>query len=180
MTGDSLNDCTAAFVKWYEKTYNTPCELGAYIPATMFHGWKAAWDHNLPTLDDVKGIVRPSELSSTEATPAQLPKSGVIGSDISDIDMLIEATKREINALCANGYDWNVPAARFIKILKEQANKLPKREWLPIEAAPKNKAEFSAMLMQEYGYSKKLSDLIAGDVAGYGAFDIQIEDQELA
>lgn len=39
---------------------------------------------------------------------------------------------------------------------------------------PKNKEDFSAMLQEEYGYSKKLSDLLAGDVAGYGAFDPDI------
>lgn len=35
---------------------------------------------------------------------------------------------------------------------------------------PTNKKEFSAMLVKEYGYNKKLADIIASDVAGHGAF----------
>ena len=47
----------------------------------------------------------------------------------------------------------------------------PQRE----KSKPKTKAEFSAMLMAEYGYNQKLADECAAIVAGHGAF---VEKQE--
>jgi hypothetical protein len=52
-----------------------------------------------------------------------------------DIAALIEAVGNEIDDLCRSGYDWNVPAGRFMKILKTHAALLPKREsgWVSVK-----------------------------------------------
>ena len=55
---DTLIDCQSAFEQWASKQYGIFSDNKEWARKA----WEAAWDHNLPTNEDVKGIIS-SEIS---------------------------------------------------------------------------------------------------------------------
>lgn len=100
---DNGNHCLTAFDVWANGAF-----LGGISPGSKgvaLKAWQAAWSQAWSD-----GYNRGLEVEPNTPVPVS-----------SELDRVIVAVDKELKYLCANGYDWNIPAGRFMSILKSFA-----------------------------------------------------------